>query len=129
MLDRIVDCFVMLVWFCLLYTSDLAQALQELFQAKNKIQIIGIRHGEKMYETLLTKEEYAKAVDMGNFYRIPVDHRDLNYDKYFVDGNTNLAQMEEYNSDNTIQLNIQQIKEKLLTVPYVRKALATWENS
>ena len=94
--------------------GDLAQAVKELFSADNKIKIIGTRHGEKRYETLLTKEEYINADDMGGFFRVPADKRDLNYDKYFVEGCEKLSTDEEYNSDNTERLNIEQIR-KLLT--------------
>lgn len=102
---------------------DLAQAIIELFNANNQIKIIGTRHGEKRYETLLTKEEYIKSEDMGSFFRVPADKRDLNYDKYYVEGNEKLSTEEEYNSDNTERLNIEQIKEKLLSLEYVRKEL------
>jgi UDP-N-acetylglucosamine 4,6-dehydratase len=103
--------------------GDLAQAIKELFNANNDIKIIGTRHGEKRYETLLTKEEYLKAEDMGNFFRVPADKRDLNYDKYFVEGDQKLSCEVEYNSDNTERLNIEQIKEKLLSVEYIRNEL------
>ena len=106
--------------------GDLAQAVKELFHAKNEIRVIGTRHGEKLYETLLTKEEYIVAKDMGGFYKVPADKRDLNYDKYFVDGDTKLSGDEEYNSHNTHRLNIEQIKEKLLTLEYVREELENW---
>lgn len=106
--------------------GDLAQAVKELFNAENEIRIIGTRHGEKLYETLLTKEENFVAEDMGNFYRVPADKRDLNYDKYFVDGNQKLSSEEEYNSHNTERLNIEQIKEKLLSLEFVREELAKW---
>ncbi len=103
--------------------GDLAQALKELFNADNEIRIIGTRHGEKLYETLLTKEEFLVAEDMGNFYRVPADKRDLNYDKYFVEGNRQLEQIEDYNSDNTNRLNVQEIKEKLLGLEYIQQEL------
>lgn len=106
----------------------LAQAVKELFDADNEIKIIGIRHGEKMYETLLTNEECAHAVDMGNFYRVPADKRDLNYDKYFVDGNEERTKLEEYNSNNTELLDVEQVKEKLLSLKYIREELETWRN-
>ena len=106
--------------------GDLAQAVRELFNANNEIKIIGTRHGEKTYETLLTKEEHLVSTDMGGFYRIPADKRDLNYDKYFVEGNKMLSSKEEYNSNNTERLNVKQIKEKLLTLEYVRKELKEW---
>ena len=106
--------------------GDLAQAVKELFHADNDIHIIGTRHGEKRYETLLTKEEYFVAEDMGGFYRVPADKRDLNYDKYFVEGNQALSTEEEYNSDNTKQLSVEEIKEKLLDLIYVQKELKEW---
>ena len=85
--------------------GDLAQAVKELFNADNEIKIIGTRHGEKQYETLLTREEYVVAEDLGGFYRVPADKRDLNYDKYFAEGDQKLTTVEEYNSDNTQILN------------------------
>lgn len=103
--------------------GDLAQAIKELFHADNDIKIIGTRHGEKRYETLLTKEEYVKALDMGNFFRVPADQRDLNYDKYFVEGDQMLSVEQEYNSDNTERLKISQIKERLLSIEYVKHEL------
>lgn len=103
--------------------GDLAQAVKELFNVKNEIKIIGTRHGEKRYETLLTKEEYIKAEDLGNFYRVPADNRDLNYEKYFVEGDEKLSLDLEYNSDNTERLNVEQIKQKLLSLEYVRTEL------
>ena len=103
--------------------GDLAQAVKELFNADNEIKIIGTRHGEKRYETLLTKEEYIKAEDMGNYFRVPADKRDLNYDKYFVEGDQKLSTEKEYNSDNTERLTVEQIKQKLLSVEYVRREL------
>ncbi|MCB2353552.1 polysaccharide biosynthesis protein [Clostridium estertheticum] len=102
---------------------DLAQAVKELFNADNEIKIIGTRHGEKLYETLLTKEEYIHADDMGGFFRVAADKRDLNYDKYFVEGNEKLSTEEEYNSHNTEILNVEQIKEKLLKLDYVKEEL------
>lgn len=104
----------------------LAQAIKELFEADNEIKIIGIRHGEKMYETLLTNEECAHAVDLGRFYRVPADKRDLNYDKYFKDGNTQRAELSEFNSNNTQQLDVEQVKEKLLLLSYIREEIAAW---
>jgi UDP-glucose 4-epimerase len=109
--------------------GDLAQAVKELFDANNEIKIIGIRHGEKMHETLLTKEEYVKAIDMGGFYRVPADTRDLNYDKYFIEGDQKVADSDEYNSNNTQQLNIEQIKEKLYSLEYVRNELEAWRKN
>ena len=103
--------------------GDLALAVRELFDVNNEIRIIGTRHGEKRYETLLTKEEYLKAEDLGNYFRVPADKRGLNYDKYFVEGSVELSTEKEYNSDNTERLSIEQIKAKLLTVDYVRQEL------
>ena len=106
--------------------GNLAQAVKELFNAKNKIKIIGTRHGEKLYETLLTREEYARAKDMGEFYKVPADKRDLNYDKYFIEGNKKLSKSDEYTSRNTEQLNVDQIKEKLLSIDCIKKELEKW---
>lgn len=102
---------------------DLALAIKEIFNPNVEIKIIGTRHGEKTYETLINKEDMIKAIDMGNFYKIPADNRDLNYDKYFIDGNTEIALKEEYNSDNTIRLNKEEVKEKLLSLDYVKNEL------
>jgi len=104
--------------------GDLAQALLEIFEAKNEIKYIGIRHGEKTFETLVTREEMARAEDMGTFYRIPMDSRDLNYEKYFSEGNVNIIKQNEYTSDNTTRLTIPQIKEKLLSLEYIRRELS-----
>lgn len=106
----------------------LAQAIKELFDAPNEIKIIGIRHGEKMYETLLTNEECANAIDMGSFYRVPADKRDLNYDKYFKDGDQGREKLSEFNSNNTELLTVEQTKEKLLTLSYIREEIKAWEN-
>ena len=106
----------------------LAKAVTELFAPGHEIKVIGIRHGEKMYETLLTNEECANAVDMGEFYRVPCDKRDLNYDKYFKDGDTERNTLTEFNSSNTELLDVEQVKEKLLTLQYIRDELAEWEN-
>jgi len=105
--------------------SVLAQAVKELFNATNEIKVIGTRHGEKLYETLLTREEYVVAEDMGDFFRVPADTRDLNYDKYFVVGDKKLSSEEEYNSHNTQILNLEQVKEKLLELEYVREELSS----
>ena len=105
----------------------LAQAVKELFHADNKIQVIGIRHGEKMYETLLTNEECAHAVDMGDFYRVPADNRDLNYDKYFRMGDEKRNILTEFNSNNTEMLNVEQVKKKLLELKYIKEEIAAWE--
>ena len=103
----------------------LAKAVCELFDKENKtkIKIIGIRHGEKMYETLLTNEECANAIDMGNFYRVPADKRDLNYDKYFKDGDENRNILSEFNSNNTDLLSVEHVKEKLLSLRYINEEL------
>lgn len=106
----------------------LAQAVKEIFNPNNDIRIIGIRHGEKMYETLLTNEECANAIDLGNFYRVPCDKRDLNYDKYFKDGDTERNTLTEFNSNNTELLNVEQVKEKLLSLQYIQDEIAAWEN-
>ena len=106
--------------------ETLAQAIKELFNADNEIQIIGERHAEKMYETLCAKEEMAKADDMGDFYRIPADFRDLNYTKY-VQTDGPALEKDEYNSDNTEQLNVEQLKELLLTLDYVKEELESYK--
>ena len=109
--------------------GDLALAIKELFNADNEIKIIGTRHGEKLYETLLTREEMAHAEDLGDYYRIPVDDRDLNYNKYFFEGQEKVSESQDYNSHNTERLNVEQIKEKLLTLEFVRKELAEWNSA
>ena len=109
--------------------GDLAQAIKEIFNASNEIKIIGTRHGEKLYETLLTKEEHAAAQDLGKFYKIPADKRDLNYDKYFIEGDHKLSLEAEYNSHNTEILNIEQIKGKLLALDYIQNELKGWDQS
>ncbi len=108
--------------------GDLAQAVKELFNANNEIKIIGTRHGEKLYETLLTKEEYVVAHDMGSFYRVPADKRDLNYDKYFVEGDHKLSSQKEYNSHNTERLTVEQVKERLLKLEYIQNELKSTKN-
>ena len=101
-----------------------AEAVCELFGGKKEeIKVIGIRHGEKMYETLLTKEEAAKAIDMGNFYAVPADNRDLNYDKYFKEGDVKRATIEEFNSDNTNRLNLEETKAKIASLEYIQNEL------
>ncbi len=104
----------------------LAQAVKELFHADNPVRVIGIRHGEKMYETLLTNEECAHAIDMGDFYRVPSDTRDLNYDKYFVEGNQERNKLTEFNSNNTALLTVEEVKQKLLTLSYIQEELEKW---
>ena len=101
-----------------------AEAVCELFGGKKEeIRVIGIRHGEKMYETLLTKEEAAKAIDMGNFYAVPADNRDLNYDKYFKEGDVKRALIDEFNSDNTKRLNLEETKAKIESLEYIQNEL------
>lgn len=106
----------------------LAQAVEELFHADNEVKVIGIRHGEKMYETLLTKEEAVRAEDLGNFYRVPVDKRDLNYDNYFVNGMPEQSKVQEFNSSNTVLLDVEQAEQKLLKTSYIQEELKLWEN-
>jgi len=105
----------------------LAQAVKELFHSEDDIKVIGIRHGEKMYETLLTNEECANATDMGDFYRVPCDKRDLNYNKYFNEGDMERNILTEFNSNNTELLTVGQVKEKLLELQYIRDEIAAWE--
>lgn len=105
----------------------LAKAVKELFHADNEIKVIGIRHGEKMYETLLTDEECAHAIDMGDFYRVPADKRDLNYDKYFSEGMVQ-SKLKLFDSNNTKLMELEAVKNKLLEVPLVREELKKWEN-
>ena len=101
-----------------------AEAVCELFGGrKEDIKVIGIRHGEKMYETLLTNEECAKAVDMGNFYRVPADNRTLNYDKYFTEGDQKRCELSEFNSDNTRRLNVEETKAKIASLEYIQNEL------
>ena len=99
----------------------------EVLHADNPVKVIGIRHGEKMYETLLTNEECAHAVDMGNFYRVPCDKRDLNYDKYFKDGDVERNVLTEFNSNNTQPLDVEHVKEKLLKLSYIQDELKKWQ--
>jgi len=94
--------------------SVLASALKELLESNSKVRTIGTRHGEKLYETLVTREEMAKSIDMGNYYRIPCDSRDLNYDQYFVEGEERVSKFEDYNSHNTYRLNIEEMKSMLM---------------
>jgi len=104
----------------------LAQAVKELFNADNPISYIGIRHGEKKYETLLTKEECMHAYDLGAFYRVPADNRDLNYEQYFEQGKIEQPKLTEFNSDNTQILSVEQVKEKLLKLDYIKEELKNW---
>ena len=121
------DIFVQKAPACSIQTQ--AEAVCEIFGGKKEdIKVIGIRHGEKLYETLLTNEECAKAIDEGNFYRVPADNRDLNYDKYFTEGNEKRNILTEFNSDNTTRLNVEQVKEKLLSLEYIQNELKGIEN-
>ncbi len=106
----------------------LAKAVAEIFNPETEIKVIGIRHGEKMYETLLTNEECANAIDMGNFYRVPYDNRGLNYDKYYSDGDKKRNTLKELTSNNTQLLTVEQVKEKLLSIDCIRQELENWEN-
>lgn len=108
--------------------KELAQAVLELFEVEAPVKIIGTRHGEKQSETLLTKEEYIVSEDKGAYYRVPCDNRSLNYDKYIDKGDAKLSSSEEYNSNNTKILTVSEIKEKLMTLGYVRKELEAWRN-
>ncbi|KAJ6645071.1 UDP-glucose 4-epimerase [Pseudolycoriella hygida] len=103
--------------------EDLANALIEIFNYKNNIQLIGIRHGEKLYESLVSSEEMVKAEDLGEYYRIPADNRDLNYSKYFVEGNLKTARMQDYTSHNTKRLNVQEVKELLLSLDFIKEQM------
>ena len=103
--------------------GDLAQAIKELMNSSSPTQIIGTRHGEKLFETLCTREEMAKAIETDNFYQIPADNRDLNYKKYFDNGDVNTSILEDYNSHNTRRLSIEEVKEKLLSLDYVKAQL------
>ena len=107
--------------------ETLAKAVCELFAPNTEIKVIGVRHGETLYETLLTNEECANAVDMGNFYRVPADNRGLNYDKYFTDGDVKRVKLSEFNSNNTELMSVEEVKAKLLTIPYVVNELENWE--
>ena len=121
------DLFIKKAPACTIKTQ--AEAVCELFGGKKEeIKVIGIRHGEKMYETLLTNEECAHAIDLGNFYRVPCDKRDLNYDKYFKDGDTQRNVLTEFNSNNTELLNVEQVQQKLLSLSYIREELEAMKN-
>lgn len=101
----------------------LAEALKQLYHLNNEVKTIGTRHGEKLYETLVTREEMAKAIDMGEYYRIPCDTRDLNYDKFFVEGNEEVSRIEDYHSHNTARLDVQGMKQLLLKLEFIREDL------
>lgn len=106
--------------------GDLVIALKELFNADNPVIEIGTRHGEKLFETLCTREEMAKAIDLGDFYRVPADNRDLNYGSFFTEGDIKMSDLEDYNSHNTQRLNVEEIKKKLITIDYVQDELKAW---
>lgn len=103
--------------------ADLAQAIKELFGKNNEIRIIGTRHGEKLYESLISREEMAHAQDMGGYYRIPADNRDLNYAKFFSEGEEKISQLDDYTSHNTLRMNVEQIKDLLLKLDYIKEEL------
>jgi UDP-glucose 4-epimerase len=105
--------------------GDLAKALIEVFNAKNEIKVIGTRHGEKLYETLVMREEMVKAVDLGDYYRVPADNRDLNYNKYFIEGEVKVSEQEDYNSHNTRRLDVEGVKKLLLSLEEIQDALKT----
>ncbi len=113
------DIFVQKAPACTL--EVLAKALSEIYRVDNKIKVIGTRHGEKLYETLVNREEIIKATDMGDYYRIPADNRDLNYDQYFSEGDTKVSSMGEYHSHNTNRLDVKETKELLLKLPLIQK--------
>ena len=104
--------------------GDLAQALRELLQRENEIKIIGTRHGEKLFESLVSREEMARSEDLGGYYRIPADSRDLNYNKYFVEGETEISKIDDYTSHNTRRLSVAQVKDVLMQLDIVREAIS-----
>lgn len=103
--------------------DQLAKALKEIFDSKSKVQIIGTRHGEKLYESLISREEMARVIDLGDYYMVPADNRDLNYAKYFSDGDEVISQLDDYTSHNTQRLNISQVKELLLNLEFIKEQL------
>jgi len=103
--------------------GDLAQAIKELFNSSSPINIIGTRHGEKLYESLVSREEMAKAKDMDGYYRVPADNRDLNYNKYLAEGEERISNLDDYTSHNTTRLNVEQIKSLLLKLDYIQEQL------
>ena len=107
----------------------LAQALKVLYRSSVEVKVIGTRHGEKLYETLVTREEMAKAIDMGEYYRVPCDTRDLNYDKYFVEGNEDIARIDDYHSHNTRRLDVEGMKQLLLKLQFIREDLGLVSHS
>jgi UDP-glucose 4-epimerase len=100
--------------------EDLAKALSEIYGKTNKIEVIGTRHGEKLYESLISREEMAHAIDMGEYYRIPADNRDLNYAKYVAEGDLEISELDDYTSHNTRRLNVEEIKELLLELDFIK---------
>lgn len=120
------DVFVKKAPACTVF--DLAKALQELFKSNVDVKVIGMRHGEKLYETLASVEELSRSEDLVDYYRVAMDDRDLNYEKYFTEGNKQEALFEDYHSHNTEQLSVEQVKEVLLSLPEVREELAIWNN-
>lgn len=118
------DIFVQKSPACTIQT--LAEAVMKVFDVQQPIKVIGTRHGEKQYESLLSEEEYASAQDLGEYFRVPADNRDLNYDKYFTDGDRQLSRVEDYSSSNTVQLTVDQVVEKLLQLDYIQEELHTW---
>lgn len=105
----------------------LVEAIKQLFHSDNPVHVIGMRHGEKRYETLLTNEECANVIDLDHYYQVPADNRDLNYELFMDKGDVDRNPLKEYNSNNTVQLDLQQVKEKLMQQPYVRQKLQEWE--
>jgi UDP-glucose 4-epimerase len=103
--------------------ADLAEAIKQIFNVQVPVRVIGTRHGEKLYESLISREEMAKAEDMGDYYRIPADNRDLNYAQFFSEGEEKIAQLDDYTSHNTDQLNIEQVKNLLLKLDFIREEL------
>lgn len=103
--------------------ADMAQALKELFKKENSVNIIGTRHGEKLYETLISREEMFKAEDLGGYYRIPADNRDLNYAQFFSEGEKKISLQHDYTSHNTVRLNIEEVKNLLLQLDYIAREL------
>ena len=103
--------------------ADMAQALKEIFKKDNPVGIIGTRHGEKLYESLISREEMAKAEDMGDYYRIPSDNRDLNYAQFFSEGEEKLSHLDDYTSHNTERLDVERIKKLLLKLDYIKEEL------
>jgi UDP-glucose 4-epimerase len=101
--------------------GDIAQAIKELYQADNEVRIIGTRHGEKLFETLVNREEMVRAINLGDYYRIPVDTRDLNYDRYFSEGESEISMIKEYTSHNTVRLDVESLKKQLLKLDFIRR--------